>query len=183
MKKAIALVLALLMALSLFACGQDGGNNEGERQEGANMADSEDVGMGETLANGTAGPDYDGPKTGEAYYGFFDNEYDYSKDERYSVAYVVYQTSVLYDAFDAAFSLWAERYNCNYSMVDCAGNADMYLNQMQPLADNGVKGFLLDPDSQMYPRVTELAQELVGDAWMGGMRSCGRMPSSIRSAN
>ncbi len=171
MKKAIALFLALLMALTLFACGQSGGNDQGggEAQEGANLKDSEDVGMGETLANGTAGADYDGPKTGEAYYGFFDNEYDYSKDERYSVAYVVYQTSVLYDAFDAAFSLWANRYNCDYKMVDCAGNADMYLNQMQTLADNGVKGFLLDPDSQMYPRVTELAQELVGDAWMGGM--------------
>ncbi len=153
MKKAIALFLALLMALTLFACGQSGGNDQGggEAQEGANLKDSEDVGMGETLANGTAGADYDGPKTGEAYYGFFDNEYDYSKDERYSVAYVVYQTSVLYDAFDAAFSLWANRYNCDYKMVDCAGNADMYLNQMQTLADNGVKGFLLDPGLPNVP--------------------------------
>ena len=169
MKKAIALILALLMAFSLFACGQSGGSGDGEKQEGANMADSEDVGMGETLANGTAGADYDGPKTVEAYYGFFDNEYDYSKDETYKVAYIVYQTGVLYDAFSAAFELWAKRYNCEYSMVDCAGNADTFINQMQTLASNGVQGFLLDPDSQFYPRATEVAQELVGDAWMGCM--------------
>ncbi len=166
MKKAIALILVLLMALSLFACGSNGGNGT---QQGANFEDAEDIGMGETLANGTAGADYDGPKTGEAYYGFFDNEYDYTKDERYSVAYVVYQTSVLYDAFSAAFELWANRYNCDYKMVDCGGNADTYINQMQTLVDNGVKGFLLDPDSQMLGRVTEYAQELVGDAWMSGM--------------
>ena len=166
MKKAIALILVLLMALSLFACGSNGGNGT---QQGANFEDAEDIGMGETLANGTAGADYDGPKTGAAYYGFFDNEYDYTKDERYSVAYVVYQTSVLYDAFSAAFELWANRYNCDYKMVDCGGNADTYINQMQTLVDNGVKGFLLDPDSQMLGRVTEYAQELVGDAWMSGM--------------
>ena len=61
MKKALALTLALLMALSLFACGQSGGGNG--TQQGANFEDAEDIGMGETLANGTAGSDYDGPKT------------------------------------------------------------------------------------------------------------------------
>ncbi len=166
MKKLIAVLLVAVMALSLFACGTagTGGNNSTNSVE-----DTKDVGIGEVLANGTAGPDYDGPKTGEAYYGFFDNEYDYSKDETYKIAYVAGATNVLYEAFSQAFELWAKRYNCEYSFITCNGDSDLMLNTIQTLAGEGVKGFFVDPDSQVLPRVSEVCQELVGDAWMSCM--------------
>jgi ABC-type sugar transport system substrate-binding protein len=170
MKKVLAIVLVMLMALSLFACG-----NGNVGQQASNSVDEvEDTGLGEVLANGTAGADYDGPKTVEAYYGFFDNEYDYSKDfdedgSKYKIAYVVVATNVLYDAFSEAFQLWAERYNCDYVFWAGSGDTDAMVNQMYTLGNEGVDAFLIDPDSQTFARVTEVCDELVGDAWMSCM--------------
>ncbi len=171
MKRIIAAVLALMLSMSLFACS-DGGDMEASQASqsvvGGNGENSEDIGMGETIADGTAGVQVVN-KSAEEFYGFYDNSYDYSAEEQYSVAYIVQTSGVLYEAFSHAFSLWAGRYNCDYSFYDCAGSVDRFLAEMQSLASEGVTGFLLDPDSQFYPRVTELAQELVGDAWMGCM--------------
>ena len=60
--------------------------------------------MGETIADGTAGVQVVN-KSAEEFYGFYDNSYDYSAEEQYSVAYIVQTSGVLYEAFSHAFSL------------------------------------------------------------------------------
>ena len=55
MKKVLAIVLVMLMALSLFACG----NGNVGQQASNDVENVEDTGLGEVLANGTAGADYD----------------------------------------------------------------------------------------------------------------------------
>jgi ABC-type sugar transport system substrate-binding protein len=169
MKKTIAIILALMLSLSLFACGaQNGGDGGGGIQQSNNGAESEDIGQGEVLASGNAGgetTDY----SGKNYYTFFDNTFDYDANERYSVAYIVLITDVLYEAFSNAFTLWAERYNCDYQFVNCGGDTNLFMNTMNTLVANGADGLFLDPNAQDLPRVTEYAQELVGDSWMSVM--------------
>ena len=86
--------------MSLFACS-DGGDMETSQASqsvvGGNGENSEDIGMGETIADGTAGVQVVN-KSAEEFYGFYDNSYDYSAEEQYSVAYIVQTSGVLYEA-------------------------------------------------------------------------------------
>ena len=44
-----------------------------------------------------------------------------------------------------------DSYNCEYSFITCNGDSDLMLNTIQTLAGEGVKGFFVDPDSQVLP--------------------------------
>ena len=70
------------------------------------------------------------------------------RDRRYSVAYIVLITDVLYEAFSNAFTLWAERYNCDYQFVNCGGDTNLFMNTMNTLVANGADGLFLDPNAQ-----------------------------------
>ena len=165
MKRLLALIMALLMILSIVACG---GKTEGNKPSGGGQQ--------------TSGPSDSGGKSDAewpAVPGFFDPTYDYTKHKKFKVGYLVAATSFLYDEFDKAFADWAERMNINYTgmWAPAAGSADEYLSGIQTLADQGYDGFLMDGDTNLYPRINEMCEEL-GVAWMpcmGQAREYGNM--------
>jgi len=151
MKKFLAVLMALLMILSIAACGDTTGGDGGKKEP------SQPTSGGE----GKSGAEF------PAVAGFFDPTYDYSKNKRFKVGYLVTATSFLFDEFDKAFADWAERMNINYTgmWAPAAGSNDEYLSGIQTFADQGYDGLLLDGDINLYPRINEICEEL-GVAWM-----------------
>ncbi|HHT17185.1 MAG TPA: substrate-binding domain-containing protein [Papillibacter sp.] len=164
MKKFLALFLAILMILSVVACG--GSNTGGKDNDGKQSPQP----GGETPKGNAEWP---------AVPGFFDPTYDYTQQKKFKVGYLVTATNFLYDEFDKAFDDWAKRMNINYTgmWAPAAGSAEEYLSGIQTFADQGYDGLLMDGDSNLYPRVAEICQEVDID-WipcMGQAREYGTM--------
>jgi hypothetical protein len=155
MKKLLAMVLAILMILSVVACGEKSAGDKGNDGKQTSQP------TGETPKGGVEWP---------AIPGFFDPTYDYTQQKKFKVGYLVAATSFLYDEFDKAFADWAKRMNINYTgmWAPAAGSADEYLSGIQTLADQGYDGYLLDGDTNLYPRIAEMCDEL-GVEWISCM--------------
>ena len=152
MRRTIAIALVLLMAVSLFACSKTTTESPSPSTAPSSAAPS-------TAPSAAAGTDA-GSNAGAAKLGYYDPAMDYSKNQNYRVAYVMSATSVLYDQFSKAFKAWSERANCTYNDFSCNNDNDLFITTIQTYADQGYNGLLLDPDSTIYPRVTEICDEL-----------------------
>jgi hypothetical protein len=157
MKKILAIVLVVLMALSLFACAKEEPTTPSASPSATTPSN--------TPGTPSAGPTVN-PTGGEI--GMYDPDYDYNANTRYKVQYVVLATQGLYEAFSDAFEHWATQMNIEYlGMQEYGGDKDAYLSNLPTLA-KATDGLLVDPDSQMYTRVAEILDEL-GHPWMGCM--------------
>jgi ABC-type sugar transport system substrate-binding protein len=92
--------------------------------------------------------------------GFYNPDEDYSKNERYHFVYMLYQTGVLYDMFDHAFSQWAERANVEYNNWCANADGDLFVTTIETMAGQGVDGILSDADMTIYPRVNEVMNDM-----------------------
>lgn len=151
MKKVLALVLSLLMVFSLLACGQD--TTTAKPSAANNTADANDS---------------DGSAATGSEPGFYDPSFDYSANPTYKIVYMMSATGVLYDMFDKAFAAWSEKANVDYSSYCANNDNDLFLTTIETYAVQGVDGFLMDADNTIYPRVSEVVDE-VGLPWMAGM--------------
>lgn len=153
MKKVLSLTLAVLMVLSLFACGQ----KDTTTSPSASPSASDDASSASSA-----------PIAADSNIGRFDPSTDYSKNTRYKVVYMMSQAGVLYDMFNKAFASWAERANCDYSSFSANNDNDLFVTTIETMASQGVNGFLFDADTTIYPRVVEVVNDL-NIPWMTGM--------------
>jgi ABC-type sugar transport system substrate-binding protein len=158
MKKVTAILVVLVLAVSLFACG--------------NPAPATSPSAAPSAASGAPASGSPGagasPGGGKVEVGFYDSSVDYSKNPNYKVGYIMANTGVLYDMFSKSFKAWADRMNVTYNDFACNADNDLFVNTVQTYADQGYNGLLLDPDATVWPRVAELADSL-NIAWMGCM--------------
>lgn len=163
MKKVLAIILVLLIALSLFACNKESAAPPSEAPSDTSAAPP--PASSNTPATPSEGPTVN-PEGGEI--GMYDPNYDYNANPKYKVQYVVLATQGLYEAFSDAFAHWASVMNLEYlGMQEYGGDKDAYLSNLPTLA-RAADGLLVDPDSQMYTRVAEILNE-EGCPWMGCM--------------
>lgn len=175
MKKFLAILLALVMVLSLVACG--GGSNDDKNTTDDNTTGdnvNNDADNSNNAADSTGGAlgeqdgEIDNSSNGEI--GLFNPDYDYSANPRYKVAYYVLATGVLYEATADALEHWCSVMNLEWGgMIDCGGDKDLYLSQLVTLS-NEYDGLILDPDAEMYTRCAEILAD-TDCAWMGNMSS------------
>ncbi|SHH86449.1 ABC-type sugar transport system, substrate-binding protein, contains N-terminal xre family HTH domain [Sporobacter termitidis DSM 10068] len=156
MKKVMAIVIVLVLAVSLFACNKA---PETTTSPSASVSPSS-----------TPGSTTPGTSAGTSGVGFYDPNVDYSKNPNYKVGYIMSSTGVLYDQFSKSFKAWADRMNVTYNDFACNADNDLFVNTIQTYVDQGYNGLLLDPDSTVWPRVAELSNEL-NIPWMGCMSS------------
>ena len=193
MKKAVAIILVLVMALSLFACSGEGNqatSGPSEATDSGADASTSSASSSNTPASSSASssssppPSQGGSLTLEQMeevtwsgrfgddpldkVGYFDPTYDYTANKRYVVLYMVHQTGVLYEGASAGFEHWANVMNCEYrGLWSAGGDHDLYVSSIQVFAAE-VDGFILDPDFSIFPRVAEIVNEL-GKPWMSQM--------------
>lgn len=171
MKKLLATVLAMLMVLSLFACGgtttttsPSPAASEAAATSAAPATDAPAVSPEATQENTG---DYGNDPMDKV--GFYDPNYDYSKNEKYTLQYMTSATGPLYDQASAAFAHWCGKMNMEYSpMWSSGGDNDAFLTNLQTFINQGVDGFIFDPDTNTYMRIKEICDE-AGVSWMGFM--------------
>lgn len=168
MKKFLAIILALLMSLTLVACSS---TTETQLSDDPSASPSEAAAKTDAPATPSITQANTG-KTGNQpldKVGFFDPDFDYASGTKYKVQYMVSVTGPLYDMFNSAFAFWAEKMNIEYGALWASGgDNDAFLNNLTTFINQGVDGFLLDPEETVLPRIVEITEE-AGVEWMGCM--------------
>ncbi|MDR3277639.1 MAG: hypothetical protein LBT12_02605 [Oscillospiraceae bacterium] len=157
MKKAISILLALVLVFTLFACGKTT----------ENPPTATPPGSGDNTPDPGADPALPPPATPGStdYIGFFDPDFDYASAPRYRVTYMVGQNSILNEQFSVAIAHWAEKMNVDYGGIWNGGNDnDNFINNIPTLAQSN-DGLLVDGDPSSYLRISEVLDE-VGIPWM-----------------
>ena len=171
MKRILAIVLAVLLALTLFACSNDNAGTASEQPSGEPSEAAAVTSVEPTKAADSSGQtntgDYGEDELDNL--GFYDPEFDYAAGENYTITYMILYTSPLYDTFDSAFAHWASLMNMTYEPMWAANSDnDLFLNQLQTFIDQGVDGFLMDPDPNIFNRIDEICAE-AGVPYIGCM--------------
>ena len=169
MKKILALVLALMLVFSLCACDKGGGTTNPTSAPTAAPApggnDSQPAATGKAYPNCNA----DGSINLDTI-AHYDAEYDYSKNPKFKVAYLVANSGPLYEQSADAYEHWAPLFNMEWAgFISANGDSDMFLTNLQTAIDQGVKGFILDPDSTIFPAVVNLLNQYPDVCWMSQM--------------
>ena len=158
MKKIIAVFIAALMMLSLFACNN---GNSSTSDSSANTQNT-DAAPPASSASGDSQPAASGSV------GWITDEVDHFARPTYKIAYIV----AFYVAVNATLSdqlkLWAEKLNFEYTLVDAQQDNDSFMNSLETLAGQGYDGFILDFNPEATERCYELCQEL-GVNWISGV--------------
>lgn len=178
MKKILALLLAVLMIVGVLAgCSGDSGSGSGTNT-GSNTGSSTNTGSTGSTDSGSAPA-----ASGKAYpnanadgtinldtIAHYDSEYDYSQNPKYKVAYLVASSGPLYEQSADAYEHWAPLFNMEWAgFISANGDSDMFMTNLQTAIDQGVKGFILDPDSTIFPAVVNLLNQYPDVAWMSQM--------------
>jgi ABC-type sugar transport system substrate-binding protein len=167
MKKALVLVLTLGMAVFLFACGGGGGNESPPPEEGGDAAAEAEAPVDGGKAYPNANEDGSINLDTIAHY---DETYDYTQNPKHKVAYLVTDTGPLYEQAATAYQHWAPLFNCEWAgFVSAGGDTEMYMANLQNLIDQGVTGFILDPDTALFPAVARLMDQYPEVQWMSQM--------------
>lgn len=163
MKKILALLLALLMTVSLLACGSK--DSAGSASPSSAPSESKaPASAGSPASNAPSGAQY--PK--EA--GYFDPEFDYTQFKEFKVSYLSSAPNFLTAEFDVAYADWAKRINVKYTGLwsPSSNSADEYLSGIQTFIDQGYDGLIFDPDIALYPRIVEIMSDS-GCKWVSGL--------------
>ena len=189
MKKALALLWALLMVFSLFACS--GGSSNADPSPTGNTPASPPAGspsaspsVAPSVDEADASPSpekqtvFDGSGTAgdgitnftaTSGYGFYDKTYDYTQEKTMKIGFIINNTTFIHQIFADSFTTWAEKFNCEFEYYSTNRDSNLFMTQMETLAGQGYDGFFLDPDNQTWPRTSELCDELDVD-WMPVMQ-------------
>ena len=175
MKKVLAIVLALCMVFALVACGggssdttpkDDGGKQDttpapdsGKKDEPKEDTTPADDGASEYPAtpfmNEDGSPNLD-------LISYYDENYDYTQNPQFHVAYMAYSADALYQEAADAIEHFCTLENCIFDgFVSANGDAEAYLNNLQSYVDGGTQMFILDPDLTIFPQVNELLEPYV----------------------
>ena len=161
MKKTIALLLALLFVLALFACGKadtkPADTTPSDKQDSA-PADNKDDDKKDSDA-APAGDEYGSDQTLASGFGLFRDDFDYSSMKKFKVVGMFQQMNAMYQALDEYFNVWGKKTNCDYSTFDAGNDSDAFINTIETYAGQGVDGVIITPDSSVMPRVVEVLDE------------------------
>lgn len=157
MKKTLALILALLLTLSLASCG------EKAPESTANPGGSSGSGKAYPNANADGSLNLDTVA-------HYDPEYDYTQNTKFKVAYLATENSFLYQMAADAYEHWAPIFNMEWKgFLAANGDSDMFLTNLRNLIDQGVTGFVLDPDTTLFPAIVEILEQYPDVKWMSQM--------------
>ncbi len=187
MKKVLALLLALMLVFSLFACAAKPAEDDtsaapstepsaapstapSAAPEDSTAPEDSAAPPEETASNGYwNGPDWivdPAPPHGDA--GWYTDDVDWFARDPYKIAFIYSQAFALTDMEGQSFKRWSERVNFEYAEFNGNQDNELFLNHMEVCASQGWEGMILQPDATIGVRVDELADEL-GIAWMPGV--------------
>ena len=196
MKRVLAILIALVMLVAFAAaCGEKTTTNpppagNSESPQSSAPPPSQSVAPAPASPSGTqvdtaSGQGAAGEATGESVpfpnankdgtvnldtIAHYDVNYDYSQNERYKVTYIAQDGGPLYQMSAVAYEHWAPLFNMDwFGFQNAGGDADMYMTLLQNSLDQGVRAFILDPDTTIVPTVKALMDQYPNAAWLTQM--------------
>ena len=165
MKKILAVTLALLMVLSLFAC-----KKSDDKGATGNTGDPAPPTTGHSAwfnAPTLIAP-ADNQPTPMMLRAQYDPSYDYFKNPPVKIGYLVQQGGFLFEFGYNSMLIWAKKMNIEMRMIDAQGDTDLFLSSIETLKAEGYNALCLDPDVTIYTAIKEKCQK-VGMIWMPSM--------------
>lgn len=163
MKKAISILLAILMIFTLISCksgtgagSQSPANAPSPTQSSPSPAAASDPGSASQAPEVTEDPSVNADSAG-----FFTSGVDPHSRKTYKIVYAYTMTMLLTQMM--ADSMKAFEDKLNFTLTTSTGelDADRYITNIQTLAGNGdVDGFVAEIDPQVSTRINEIYQEL-----------------------
>ena len=175
MKKLIALLLALLMVFSLFACGGTSDDGTKDNTDANNTTDNGDSGADNsgdntpTVTGATPNMNEDGTPNLDKI-AHYDHDYDYSQNEKFSFVYMAWNADILYQQSADAYEIWCSKYNLDWQgFVSANNDGDFYMTNLQTYLDQGCQMFVLDPDITIFPAIVDTISNFPDAVWMSQM--------------
>jgi ABC-type sugar transport system substrate-binding protein len=182
MKKALAILMAALMALSLFACS--GTSNSSNTTAGAGNtaaaspsapAPASSPSQSATPAAASASPAAASAGT----VGWLTDDVDPFARKQYKIVYIVSAYLQVNVNLNDCLQRLATKLNVDYRVQDARNDMDVFITTMQTYADQGYDGFILDMNPNSADRVYELATELKLN-WVTAYNSCYDADGNVR---
>ena len=166
MKKILALLLALVLVIGLCACGESKPTETPAKtsDDAQKILDSEKTDKAYPNCNADGSINLDK-------IAHFDADFDYAKNAKHEkLAYLAAAGTVLYQLSADAYEHWCPLFNLEWAgFFSSDGDSDLYLTNLQTQIDQGVRGFILDPDSTIFPAVLEILEQHPDVFWMSQM--------------
>jgi hypothetical protein len=162
MKKTAALLLALLLAFSLFACGEKQTADAPSSPSGSapSAEPSPDTGA---QASAEPSPDTGAQAStvpeGSGTVGYITDDVDYFARDPYKLVYLYgIPVPISANVFTVLERLGEKM---NYSIVSFCADGDMskYIEYVETYIDMGIDGFLFSPQQDVMPRTDDLCSE------------------------
>ncbi len=163
MKKILALLLALVLVVGLCACG---GSGSGGQSDAAKEVLNSEKDTAKKYPNQNPDGTINLDKIAH-----FDADFDYANNAKHEkLAYLAASGTVLYQLSADAYEHWCPLFGLEWAgFFSSDGDSDLYLTNLQTQIDQGVKGFILDPDSTIFPAVLEILEQHPDVFWMSQM--------------
>lgn len=163
MKKAISILLAVLMIFSLVSCkGSTGAGSPSPAdtsspgQSSPPPAAASDTGSASESPTASADPSLNANAAG-----FFTSGVDPHSRKTYKIVYAYTMTLLLTQMLADSIRAFEDRLNFTLSTTTGELDADRYITNIETLAGNGeVDGFIAEIDPQVCTRINEVYQEL-----------------------
>ena len=162
MKRAIAVLLAILMIFSLFACNgkttTDTSASPSEETQDAAPATSEATTEEEATSEETAAETVD-PSVNADAVGFFASGVDPQSRETYQITWAYVYTLMLFEKMTECFKNYEDTLNVEINTMTTESDIDLYLINIETLAAQGTDGFLIHLDVATSDRIIEVLDE------------------------
>jgi ABC-type sugar transport system substrate-binding protein len=150
MKKITAVILAAVLAFSLFACGNNGPTADTTPDATASAPATPD-----SSESPPAVPSEDGTT------GYLTDNTDHFNRDPFKIGYICYNAATsLQQAISMNLEKFAAVLNYDYNMYSANMDYDAIINQMQVYAGQGYDGLIVGTDESITERVLEVGKEL-----------------------
>ena len=167
MKKTAAVVLALILALTLFSCANNS-TTEVAPDESSTSAEVTTDTPDSSAASESETPSEDVQPSEEGTVGYVTDNVDHFNRDPYKLVSLSLNTATTYvQLINDNLENWGTILNYEISIFNANQDYDAYLNEMMVQAGTGADGFICGMDISLMPRVYELCEEL-GVAYVGG---------------
>lgn len=166
MKKVFAILLAVLMTLTLFACGgttdpSPSGSASPSMQPSTAPSDATSESPGETMGE---------ISENENAIGYFSSGTDPFSRDKYKIVFIYPRTMQLMQNLADVYTEWGEKLNYDLVAATGDGDIDVYIQQIELYANQGVDGFILNFDVNSRFRIKEVLDD-IGIPYMAMLNS------------
>ena len=160
MKKVFAVLLAILMVLTLFACNKTTGEpSTAPETSTAPSAEPSTEPSAEPSADESTSPMTDITQNADEI-GFFESGVDPQSRDTYEIVHMYPFTLLLYELMTQCFDHFSGRLNCNITPSTSEADYDKFIQNIEVLASQGnTDGFIVVIDADTAVRIKEVLDE------------------------